>query len=76
MFSTQTSQHFTKFLLLVGVLGLFSCSPPEPPKPTPSPTSSTFGSTESQLQATTLTIGILSPPKYYQGLADYLKQQW
>jgi endonuclease YncB( thermonuclease family)/ABC-type phosphate/phosphonate transport system substrate-binding protein len=76
MFKNRTSKHFLKFFVLVGILGLFSCSPTEPPKPTPSPTSSIPGSTEPKLQATTLTIGILSPPKYYQGLADYLKQQF
>lgn len=76
MFNNLTNQQLTKFLLIVGILGLFSCSPPEPPKPTPSPTSSTSGSTEPKLQTTTLTIGILSPPKYYQGLATYLKQQF
>ncbi|MBD2666720.1 phosphate/phosphite/phosphonate ABC transporter substrate-binding protein [Richelia sinica] len=76
MLKNRNSRYFINFLVLVGVLGLFSCSPTEPPKPTPSPTSSASGSTELQLQATTLTIGILSPPKYYQGLADYLKQQF
>lgn len=29
-----------------------------------------------EVKATTLTIGILSSPKYYQGLATYLKQQF
>ncbi|WP_127056521.1 PhnD/SsuA/transferrin family substrate-binding protein [Trichormus variabilis] len=76
MFKNRNSQHLINFLVLVGVLGLFSCSPPEPPKSTPSPTSSIPGNTESQLQTTTLTLGILSSPKYYQGLADYLKQQF
>ena len=76
MSNSQTSQHFLKFFVLVGILGLFSCSPTEPPKPTPSPTSSIPTSPKSQIQATTLTIGILSSPKYYQGLADYLKQQF
>lgn len=76
MFKNRTSQHFLKFFVLVGVLGLFSCSLTEPPKPTPSPTSSTSASPTSQIEATTLTIGILSSPKYYQGLADYFKEQF
>lgn len=76
MFKNRNNRYFINLLVIVGVLSLFSCSPKEPPSSPPSTTSPSSKIEEPKLQTTTLTIGILSPPKYYQGLADYLKQQF
>lgn len=79
MFNSRNHKYFINFLVFVGILSLFGCGSGESAKtPTSasSPTSSTGGITEPKLEPTTLTIGILSPPKNYQGLADYLKQQF
>jgi endonuclease YncB( thermonuclease family)/ABC-type phosphate/phosphonate transport system substrate-binding protein len=75
MFNSRNHQYFINFLVLGGILGLFGCSYREPGK-NPNPTSSLTPSPHQEVKATTITIGILSPPKYYQGLATYLKQQF
>lgn len=75
MFNSRNHQYFINLLVLGGILGLFSCSSRDPGKP-PTLTNSLTSSPHQQIKATTLTIGILSPPKNYQGLADYLKQQF
>ncbi len=79
MFNSRNHQYFINFLLFVGLSTLFGCTfviwpPGKPPTPTSSPT--TGEDKKPRLQATTITIGILSSPKYYQGLADYLKEQF
>jgi endonuclease YncB( thermonuclease family)/ABC-type phosphate/phosphonate transport system substrate-binding protein len=76
MFNSRNHQYFINFLVLVGILGLFGCSPREPRQPSTPTISPTTGNTKPTLQTTTITIGILSAPKYYQGLATYLKQQF
>lgn len=79
MFKSQNNRYLIKFILLVGVLGLFSCSPIKPPLNSTSITSPSphnIRNEEQKLEATNLTIGILSPSKYYQELVDYLKQQF
>ncbi|MBD2505393.1 PhnD/SsuA/transferrin family substrate-binding protein [Anabaena azotica FACHB-119] len=78
MFHSKNIQIYINFFTIIGVLALFSCSSREPIKvtSTASPISSISKTEEQKLKATTLTIGILSPPKYYQGLANYLKQQF
>ena len=79
MFDSRNHQYFINFLVLVVILGLFGCSPSEPqkpPTPTSSPTSSTGGVTEQKLETSSLTIGILSKPSYYQELTTYLRSQF
>lgn len=76
MFNSRNHKYFINCLVFAGILGLFGCNswpPGKPPTPTSSPTT---GNTRPKLQTTTLTIGILSSPKYYQGLADYFKEQF
>lgn len=78
MFNSRNHQYFINFLVLMVTLGLFGCSPSEPqksPTPTSSPTSSTSRIPEQKLETSSLTIGILSKPSYYQELTTYLRSQ-
>jgi len=77
MFNSRYNQYFINFLVFVSILGLFSCGK-EKTSETPNKSSSSNIETnkEQKLEATTLTIGILSPPEYYQELSTYLKQQF
>lgn len=79
MFNSRNNRYFIDFLVLVGVLSLFGCSPSEQPKmltPTITPTQSSSEIEEKRIKANTLTIGILSKPSYYQELTTYLRSQF
>ncbi|MEH2438542.1 MAG: PhnD/SsuA/transferrin family substrate-binding protein [Nostoc sp.] len=79
MFNPRNHRYFINFLVLVVILGSFGCSPSEPqksPTPTSSPTSSTGGITEQKLETSSLTIGILSKPSYYEELTTYLREKF
>ncbi|MEA5604698.1 PhnD/SsuA/transferrin family substrate-binding protein [Nostoc sp. UHCC 0252] len=79
MFNSYNPQYFIKFLVFIGVLGLSGCNPIESaksPTPTISLTSSSSGIKEQKLNTSTLTIGILSKPSYYQELTAYLRSEF
>ncbi|MBD2341827.1 PhnD/SsuA/transferrin family substrate-binding protein [Calothrix sp. FACHB-156] len=80
MFNYYNNRYYIKVIVAFVILCLISCDINKSRKPTTPTTSQAFSkmerNKEQQLEATTLTIGILSPPKYYEGLATYLKQQF
>ncbi|WP_138504405.1 phosphate/phosphite/phosphonate ABC transporter substrate-binding protein [Nostoc sp. PA-18-2419] len=75
MSNSKTSHNFIKFLAFIGVLGLSGC-PSNPPKSAISLPSTTIENQQQSLQTSSLTIGILSKPSYYQELTTYLRSQF
>lgn len=76
MFNSRNNQYFINFLVFIGVLSLFACTPGEPLKSTITPAVSSGEIEKQKLEATTLVIGILSKPSYYEDLTKYLQNQF
>ncbi|MBD2527776.1 PhnD/SsuA/transferrin family substrate-binding protein [Nostoc sp. FACHB-133] len=75
MFNYYNHQYFIKFLIFIGVLGLSGC-PSNPPKSVVSSPSPAITNKQQSLQTSSLTIGILSKPSYYEELTTYLREQF
>ncbi|MEH2083269.1 MAG: PhnD/SsuA/transferrin family substrate-binding protein [Nostoc sp.] len=73
--NSKNSQNFIKLLAFIGVLGLSGC-PSNPPKSVVSSPTPAITNKQQSLQTSTLTIGILSKPSYYQELTAYLRSQF
>lgn len=73
--NSKSSHNFIKFLAFIGVLGLSGC-PSNAPKSAVSSPSPIIENKQQSLQTSSLTIGILSKPSYYQELTTYLRSQF
>lgn len=73
--NSKSSHNFIKFLAFIGVLGLSGC-PSNAPKSVVSSPSPIIENKQQSLQTSTLTIGILSKPSYYEELTTYLRSQF
>lgn len=72
--NSKSSHIFIKFLAFIGVLGLSGC-PSNVPKSAVSSPSPIIENKQQSLQTSSLTIGILSKPSYYQELTTYLREK-
>ena len=72
--NSKSSHIFIKFLAFIGVLGLSGC-PSNVPKSALSSPSPIIENKQQSLQTSSLTIGILSKPSYYQELTTYLREK-
>jgi endonuclease YncB( thermonuclease family)/ABC-type phosphate/phosphonate transport system substrate-binding protein len=75
--NSKSSHNFIKFLAFIGVLGLSGCpSNSNAPKSAVFSPSPAIENQQQSLQTSSLTIGILSKPSYYQELTTYLRSQF
>lgn len=72
--NSKNSQNFIKLLAFIGVVGLSGC-PSNPSKSAVSSPSPVITNKQQSLQTSSLTIGILSKPSYYEELTTYLREK-
>ncbi|AFZ27251.1 micrococcal nuclease-like nuclease [Cylindrospermum stagnale PCC 7417] len=75
MSNSKNNHTFIKFIAFAGVLSLSGCKPNLPKPPVSSPYT-VIENKQQGLQTSSLTIGILSKPGYYQELTTYLRSQF
>lgn len=73
--NSKTSRYFINFIAFIGVLGLSGCTSNSPKSAVFSP-SPAIENQQKSLQISSLTIGILSKPSYYEELTTYLRSQF
>lgn len=72
--NSKNSYIFIKLLAFIGIFGLSGC-PSSPPKSAVSSPSPVITNKQQSLQTSSLTIGILSKPSYYEELTTYLREK-